>query len=180
MAQDQPFGAASAEYARRFMAAATGSSVEVGILSQDGRTPKQAQDEIAESRATGDEPTLAAIAAVHEFGAPDLSPPIPERSYLRATADERRKQWLAVFRSACQRYASGDEGGYRQRIDTLGPVMVGQIQARIRARISPPLSDYTIARRRKGDRPDAGEPLPLIDTGQLINSIKSQAVKVTS
>ncbi len=169
------FGEGSAEYVRRALRAVEDSTIWIGIQSTEGAKPHEPEP----SEPRPDEiPTLATVAAVQEYGrAPGPGrPAIPQRSYLRATADAKGKGWLRVYRKAILAYAAGDEAEYFRLIKTIGTVSTGQIRNRIERRIDPPLSKYTVARRRKG--PGSGIPVPLIDTSQLINSVRSQAVTV--
>lgn len=168
------FGLQSKEHVERALRAAEATTVWIGIQSTQGRQPKEGDD-------GGDVPNLATVAAVHEFGAVTTSPDgqqirVPQRSYMRATADVQGKAWLRVLGAAIKAYANEDVAGYDRRIKAIGVVSTGQIRALIRARIAPPLSAITIARRRKG-RGD-GEDVPLIDTQQLISSIRAQAATV--
>lgn len=169
------FGERSAEYVRRALRAVEDSTIWIGIQSTEGAKPHEPEPD--EPR-PDEIPTLATVAAVQEYGrAPGPGrPAIPQRSYLRATADAKGKGWLRVYRKAILAYAAGDEAEYFRLIRMVGVTATGQCRNRIRRRIDPPLSPYTVARRRKGK--GSGVPVPLIDTGQLIGSIRSQAVTV--
>lgn len=168
------FGAKAAERARRVIEAAS-TVVAIGIQSEEGRAPKQSRDELA----AGNADNLATIAAIHEFGTIDQGGRIPQRSFLRATADAERRVWLRGFRAALVAYIDGNPARYQQVLGVLGAKARGDVQRRIRERIPPPLAARTVAERRKGGRlnPDGTVPddVPLIDTGQLVNSIRSQA-----
>ena len=166
------FGLKSAEHVRRALRAADATAVWIGIQSTQGAQPKTSPEPT-----DGEVPTLAEVAAVHEFGAvvtiAGVRVRIPQRSYLRSTADATGSGWVRVFRRALIAYANGDEAEYDRLVASIGVVATGQVRRRIRRRIEPRLSPITVARRRKG--PGKGDDVPLIDTGQLIGSIRAQA-----
>lgn len=112
--------------------------------------------------------TVAQIAQVHEFGKVIHHPKlgrttvIPERSFLRATIDQyaaalARRNVLLV-----QGYMLG-KFELHSALELLGQYVVGLIKQRIALGIPPPNRPSTIARK--------GSSKPLIDTGQLRNSI---------
>lgn len=112
--------------------------------------------------------TVAQLATIHEFGKVIHQPKmnrtirIPERSFLRATIDlyqdaiTRRDVLLA------QGFVMG-KFPLKPAMELLGQYVVGLIKQRIANGIAPPNSPYTIANK--------GSSKPLIDTGQLRNSI---------
>lgn len=102
--------------------------------------------------------TLAQVAAVHEFG----TDTIPRRSFIADTADENRRRYAKFLASHEVSVLTGRQTR-RGALNLLGLVMVGDVKRRISAGIAPPLKPETI--RRKGSS------TPLIDTGQLRNSI---------
>jgi hypothetical protein len=169
------FGVSAKRHVERLIAATTQTVVAIGIQSREGAGPKEAAEAVEAQRDTGRIPTLAEVAASHEFGVPDATPPIPQRSFLRSTADRERKKWLRTFGAALKDYAGDDEAKYQTRLRALGLKAASDVRATIDARIEPPLSEYTIAQRRKGNRIGAGDPVPLRDTGQLYQSIRSAA-----
>ena len=107
----------------------------------------------------GGEASNVTIALVHEFGSPAMN--IPERSYLRSTVDKNR----AKYHAEIKRIAAGVLDGKSdvQALNLLGMRGAADVKATIREGIDPPLKPETIARK--------GSSLPLVDTGQLINSI---------
>jgi|1185.fasta_scaffold10404_2 phage gpG-like protein len=135
----------------------TGAIVKVGVQGQQAAANRQ--DTTL---------TIGAIAQIHEFGKVIQQPKmrrtivIPERSFLRATVDiyqaaiARRDVLLA------QGYVLG-KFGLKQSMELLGEYVVGLIKQRIANGILPANRPSTI--RRKGSSK------PLIDTGQLRNSI---------
>lgn len=122
--------------------------------------------------------SLRLIASVHEFGG-GPNGQIPERSYLRATADNQQRVYADVLERNIGGYIDSISRGKSPkaasrilivRLNRLGVKFVGDVQARIRGEIPPPLADSTI--RAKGST------TPLIDTSRLINSIDYAVVRL--
>jgi hypothetical protein len=111
--------------------------------------------------------TLAALGAIHEFGAPEAG--IPERSFFRSTMANRAADLKALWASEL-RLVIGRQKTPRQAMEEVGQQIVAWIKATIRAGIEPPLWEETV--RRKGSSK------PLIDDGQLINSIVYEVIEV--
>jgi phage gpG-like protein len=104
------------------------------------------------------------IAAIHEYGSQAAG--IPERSFIRATL--RAKDASGELASICKRLARGvvrDQMDHRKALEILGAQATTWIKGAITEGdgISPPLHPATVARK--------GSSRPLVDTGQLINSI---------
>lgn len=144
--------------ASRLLAAARslteGKRVRVGILDD---APKRTADGDAADL------SLLEIAAVHEFGAPDLG--IPQRSFIRATIDARTGDIEKLQKAVAGRVLAGGlttEQGLHQ----IGAKVASMMQAAINAGINPPLKEETIERK--------GSSKPLVDTGQLKSSITWQ------
>jgi phage gpG-like protein len=98
------------------------------------------------------------IASVHEFGAGN----VPQRSFIRSTVDKQERQVRDVQRRIGRGIVRGtlnEEKG----LGLLGTFLVAEIQKSIQAGIPPELEAATSARK--------GSSTPLIDTGQLIQSI---------
>ena len=94
---------------------------------------------------------LLEIAKAHEFG----TQMIPERSFLRAWADEAAQEIRQRFESI----EKADTNAYER----IGAWAAGQVQARISRGILPANHPKTIAKK--------GSSTPLIDTGLLRSSI---------
>jgi hypothetical protein len=136
-----------ADLMRRF-AELAGHSVMVGIPEgENGRTD---EDEIGS----------AGILAVHEFGAPNLG--IPERSVVRRAIRENIGKYRKLNEQNLRKVVRGDMS-VAQALGILGAVAAGDVQLTIRNADLAPLKPETI--RRKGSSK------PLIDTGQVIQSI---------
>lgn len=135
----------------------TGAVVSVGVQGQQGAANHQ------DSRLT-----VAQIATVHEFGKvihhPKLNRTtvIPERSFLRATIDQYQQAILRRQVLLQQGFILG-KFPLKPAMELLGQYVVGLIKQRIANGIAPPNSPWTIAKK--------GSSKPLIDTGQLRNSI---------
>ncbi len=112
--------------------------------------------------------SMVELATIHEFGAPVAN--IPQRSFVRATGDAHQNKYIRLQEGIVRRL-----GKRPQRVDVkrelfvLGEIVRADMIGLIRARIPPPLKPATIARK-------FGENVPLIDTGQLIASIRSVVV----
>jgi hypothetical protein len=103
---------------------------------------------------------MADLAIVHEFGRDDGH--IQERSFLRSSLEENKKTYkkqLAFF----LRQAFRGEISYSDVLEKLGAVAAGGAQKKILDGPFKPLKEATIKRK--------GSSKPLIDTGQLLQSI---------
>lgn len=105
------------------------------------------------------------LAAVHEYGSMDGR--IPSRSFLRSTADRNDAKYRRQLARAARRLVKDPEGfNARAELFQLGETVRADVIQTIKSRIPPPNALSTIRAKR-------GEDVPLIDTGQLINSITS-------
>lgn len=120
--------------------------VKVGIVG-DGATAKH-----------GDS-TNVEIAAAHEFG----TERIPQRSFIRQAMVTRGDEYRALTASLAKRFILGTMT-VEQVMGILGAWGAGAIKATItRTGTFAPLSPRTIARK--------GSSRPLVDTGQMLNSV---------
>lgn len=101
---------------------------------------------------------LPDIAERNEFG----DGHVPERSFLRATVDANRDNYLRELADAEDAYII-DGVSPEHALDALGQSVVEDIQDRITAHIDPPNAPSTIERK--------GSDTPLVDTGRLFNAI---------
>lgn len=110
----------------------------------------------------GSDVTIAEVAAIHEYGSPRAN--IPQRSFLRSTVNgnkgEIAKLMKRIGKGVFKNKLTLDQG-----LDLLGIDLVSKVKKRITGNppIPPPLKPETIARK--------GSDRPLVDTGQLVNSI---------
>lgn len=118
--------------------------VKVGVLEGEAEKEYEGEDAL----------TTVQVATFHEFG---TSNGIPERSFLRSTHDEKQGEIFQiadkiVFDTFFRRNQTIYKG-----LSALGLWFVQEVRAKIRSGIQPPLKS------RQGT--------PLIDTGQLIQSL---------
>jgi hypothetical protein len=113
-----------------------------------------------------DEATVLLIATVHEFGVAVKG--IPERSFIRAGFDYYRSRIEEESEELLKQviYQGLPASTF---FDALGQIMVGFIQTYLTDLSYPPLQPSTIARK--------GSSNPLIDTGQLRDSITYEVVE---
>ena len=121
--------------------------VTVGVHEEEG------------SEDAGDGATISDVAAFHEFGLG-----VPRRSFIGDWSDENEEANRKVLRQTAEAVAKGSVATAEQGLDRAGLHFVGEIQRRIRDGIAPELEDATIAQK--------GSATPLIDTGQLWQSIR--------
>lgn len=125
-----------------------GAEVAVGFTGAPGR----------ESHGPGE--TVASVAYQNEYGIG-----VPERPFMRATNARCRATWV---RGAGQIVAGLGKGSVKveQGLRRLGLMMVRDVKQTINSNMQPPNSAATIARKRSSKT--------LIDTGQMINSVRSE------
>lgn len=136
--------------------------VIVGILEAEGAKP-HGDDGI----------TVLGLAEVHEFGASiqvrGHTIEIPERSFIRATVDERR----AVIQEESAKLSKAILDGRltaEKALARLGEYVVSLIRQRIEDGIAPPLAASTVKKRVGSGKGEGGD-TPLFDTGQLMRSV---------
>ncbi len=119
--------------------------------------------ERADAAHAGTEKSNVEIAGFHEFGTPTIKP----RSYIRATVDAEKGRIRQLQKRLAEQIIKR-RTTEAQGLNLIGVFLQGKMQTRIQAGIAPPLEDATIKRKtvqgKKGTT-------PLIDTGQLIQSI---------
>lgn len=115
--------------------------------------------------------TVAGVAAIHEYGAPEQN--IPERSFIRGTIEAHSNE-VQGFIDQQSRSVVLQKIDVKEALGRLGLFMVSLIKNRIvKEHIPPPLKESTIrAKTRDGKVGD----VPLVNTGQMLNSIRHQVV----
>jgi hypothetical protein len=108
--------------------------------------------------------SLLEVAIVHEFGGGH----VPQRSFIRATIDQKRAEIQAEQVKAARAVLLGKVTP-EVALQRLGAFVVGLMQARIVAGIAPPLAASTLRKKK-------GKATPLILTGQLRSGITSVVV----
>jgi hypothetical protein len=140
------------EELRTKLRGAKDTRVRVGVLESKGGS----------TGVEGAEISLAELAAIHEYGAPGAG--IPARSFLRETFQgSGGREALVNFLAKLAKGVISERVEVEKALDMLGAWAVAAIKNRIKAHIDPPNAPATIAAK--------GSSTPLVDTGQLINSI---------
>lgn len=135
-----------------------GSFTKVG-LPEGGKLAESSDGEITQMS------DLITVGAVHEFGAPNRL--IPERSFIRSATDENREKIKKMQQIEIARITGGKSTA-KESLQRMGTVMQGLIQRKIRSGEFTPLSPITIQKK--------GSSRPLIDTGQMLQSIQHMEV----
>jgi hypothetical protein len=134
------------------------SVVTVGIHEEQGAATHQQEDNFGEGFGQASPPTIAEVGAFHEFGLG-----VPQRSFIRAWADENDGVNKKRLRKIADAVVSGHISSPRQGLERFGLLAVGEIQRRMADGIEPALDERTVKQK--------GSSVPLIDTGQLRSSI---------
>ncbi|WP_448510324.1 hypothetical protein [Immundisolibacter sp.] len=134
---------------KRLEIAGSQSFVTIGVHEKEGSSNKKNSD---------GQLKVIDVATFHEFG----TTTIPERSFIRANDKENFQKYKNMIREIKDKIIF-ENMTIKQGLGLLGEQIRADIQAKIRSGIAPELEESTI--RRKGSS------IPLIDTGQLINSI---------
>ena len=143
-----------------------GKFVTIGIHGEEGEQKKLVRRiPMTQKVATGTKResvnpnlTVSQVASWNEFG----TNKIPARSFIRGTYTKRHKDIIDHVAKFLYRDPEN-------LLEHVGLYVVSLIQEEIRKGIEPGNSKYTIARK--------GSSKPLIDTGQLINSITYKVPK---
>lgn len=135
---------------------AQGAKVRVGVLNDQPKKEREGSSKLS----------LVEVAAIHEFGAPGAD--IPQRSFIRATVDEKASEIQALQVSLAGQIIAG-EVTPDAALEMLGAKVAAMCQARIAQGIGPALHPDTIAKK--------GSSKPLVDTGQLRSSITYEVVR---
>jgi hypothetical protein len=109
---------------------------------------------------------VARVAVWNEFGVPEKN--IPSRPFFRTAYDGNRRA-IGDFVVAVSKRVLFDKLGVAQGLELIGLKMQALIRSSIRATTSPPNRPRTIKAKHSSH--------PLIDTGQMINSVTFVAVR---
>lgn len=143
------------------------------------------------SRKDGEPINNAALAYIHENGAPEAG--IPERPFLKPGVADKRAEITAMLEKTGQAALEGNPGKVDRGFHATG--LIGQAAVRNRVNEGPfqPLADATVeararrgrkgakqemANRRAGMAPGTDLAKPLIDTGQMRNALTYVVRKV--
>jgi hypothetical protein len=126
-------------------------AVDIGVLGQ----------EAAEAHGN-DGLNNVKLAQYHEFGGSNGNP--PERSFLRSTMVKNSKKYINLVAKQSKKFY---EAGVSPKdfLGLVGQRVAADVKLTIKKKIPPPLTEETMARKRKNSS------TPLVDTSQLINSI---------
>lgn len=120
----------------------------------------------AKSNARSDELTNADLAMIHEFGSPTHN--IPERSFLRKPLINNAEAVANLAKNAIGKFIAG-EMSLETALGYVGEEAKSISKEAVTNGISPALKPATIKRKKSSK--------PLIDTGQLLNSITYEVRK---
>lgn len=139
------------------------AKITVGIHGAEGDA-MHAEATFAEDGALepSSELTVAEVGSFHEFG----TSTIPQRSFIRAWFDESVAENRELLNSQLKLAIAG-KLTLEAALERCALKFEASVRKRIRARIPPPLAQSTIDRK--------GSTTPLIDTGQLVSSIRGKA-----
>ena len=103
--------------------------------------------------------TIVSIAATHEYGNPKEN--IPERSFLRSTADAKKTAYDKRLKAGLVGITTGKTTVEKELVG-FGEMARGDVVLKIQAIKEPPLAALTILLK--------GSTKPLIDTGAMMNA----------
>lgn len=150
--------------------------------------------------------TVAEIAQIHEYGAPDVG--IPERSFLRSTRNKNQARYNSHISQLRDQIFDASSGMTTERaLGLIGQEYIADVKNTIREGIPPPLKESTIRAKNAGEISKAkahlaaggsakdftksgsarndkaqaliehgGDSTPLIDTAVTINSLGYEVV----
>jgi len=110
----------------------------------------------------------AELASIHEYGLGH----VPARPFIRPPFVANKASYLDILRNAYgAAMKSNDPSGFRRALALIGMKMTADIKNYVTqgAGVPPPLAASTVARK--------GSSRPLVDTGQLINSVSYEVVE---
>jgi phage gpG-like protein len=142
------------ERIKRDLGSAVARAVRVGVQGPEGAAVHDDSDGL----------TNAQLAAIHEFG----TATVPERSFIRATIEAHGREYERILGAEAAKIIAG-RSTVERSLTLLGMRVEGDMKATIEAGIPPPLAPVTVAAK--------GSSQPLIDSGQLRNSITSKVVE---
>jgi hypothetical protein len=119
----------------------------------------------------------ASLGYIHEFGSPARN--IPSRPFLFPGVTKSKDRWVKKLEQAARDALGGEPLLMRRHLGEAGQIAVNSVKRTIAAGIPPPLKEETVARRRvrtpgskyRRKATTSADTTPLIDTGNLLNSI---------
>lgn len=114
------------------------------------RIPDQFTDEVAQvgfpaGKNYEDGTPVAYVAAIQEFGAPEVK--IPPRPFIQPTVKAKSQDWVDLMKAMVPKVGDGGMSAY-DVLDAVGRVAVGDIQETISRIESPALSPITVLLRK--------------------------------
>lgn len=100
----------------------------------------------------------AEVAFHNEFGTKD----IPERSFIRSTADENRARYVGLMKGETNKIIAG-KSTVKVSLEKVGMIAQGNVRKKIKTLRTPPNAPATIKAK--------GSSNPLIDTSTMLKSI---------
>jgi len=147
-----------AAYLARARELARGKRARVGILDDAPKDVGVNDEAGTRTKAVDDAITLIEIAVIHEFGLGD----VPQRSFIRATIDERRADIERLLVSRAKLVLSGKLTA-EQALDQVGAKVASWVVEKIDSNIAPALAESTVEAK--------GSSVALVDTGQIKSAI---------
>jgi len=177
-----------------------GKQINLGkIVARLERIPKEfkgmvAQVGIPSGLAYEDGTSVAYVAAIQEFGAPEVS--IPARPFIKPAVAQHSEEWSGILKGLVPRVGAGQASAF-DALDAVGRAAVADIQQEISALDSPALSPVTVLLRKwrkggmkitgktvgeaaaaiKAGEDPGGDDKPLNDTGLLLASVRNAVNK---
>ncbi len=119
----------------------------------------------------------AALAYIHNFGAPEVN--IPARPFMAPGIAAVQPEISTALMGGARAALAGDTARVDANLAIAGTKAVNSIQVTIQEGIPPPLKPATVAARRRRSKGStyrrlataASDTTPLIDTGELLRSI---------
>ncbi|MDP3351818.1 MAG: hypothetical protein Q8S92_22765 [Hydrogenophaga sp.] len=155
----------------------TGKAVFVGVPSDEASREGSADEDRGPVN-------NAALAYIHENGAPEAN--IPARPFLASGIEENSTAIESRLKKAADEAMKGKRGNVDSAMEKVGQTAQSGVRRKINSGAFEPLSEATLRararrgrkgakeeldRRAKGEAPGTADAKPLIDTGQLRNSI---------
>lgn len=133
---------------------------KIRVLSKAGASVTSGVHE--GSPRAGDGLSNAEVASFHEFG----TSTVPARPFVGPTVKENEAEYLRMLAQALKKddWTSASTRDVKDSLELVGMKMAADMRRRIRDGIEPPLAESTIKRK--------GSSKPLVDTAQMVNSIK--------
>lgn len=116
---------------------------------------------------------VAYVAAIQEFG----YGPIPPRPFMRPAQAQNQAKWLDAIGKGVKLSFLG-KITVDMALGQVGMVAAGDVQKAIKAVTAPPLAQATVdARQSRLSGKKSASNKPLVDTGQMIQSVTSAVVE---